>query len=303
VVFDKTGTLTEGRPQVVAVVERASGLLRLAASAQAGSEHPLARAVREAAAGLDLAPVGEFRSLPGRGVEAVVEGRRLLIGSPRLMAERGVDLGDLSAEVDAQEELGRTVMLVVVDLRPLGLLAVADPVKPGAAAAVAGLKRLGVDSVLLTGDNRRAAAAVAAALGIGRVLAEVLPEDKEAEIRRLKQDGRVVAMVGDGINDAPALAAADIGVAMGTGTDVAMQAAGITLVKGDPALVPVALALSRATYGKIRQNLFWAFVYNLLALPAAALGLLTPAIAGAAMAFSSVSVVSNSLLLRRWGMR
>jgi Cu+-exporting ATPase len=303
VVFDKTGTLTEGRPQVVAVVERASGLLRLAASAQAGSEHPLARAVREAAAGLDLAPVGEFRSLPGRGVEAVVEGRRLLIGSPRLMAERGDDLGDQSAEVDAQEELGRNVMLVVGDLRPLGLLAVADPVKPGAAAAVAGLKRLGVDSVLLTGDNRRAAAAVAAALGIGRVLAEVLPEDKEAEIRRLKQDGRVVAMVGDGINDAPALAAADIGVAMGTGTDVAMQAAGITLVKGDPALVPVALALSRATYGKIRQNLFWAFVYNLLALPAAALGLLTPAIAGAAMAFSSVSVVSNSLLLRRWRMR
>jgi Cu+-exporting ATPase len=299
VVFDKTGTLTEGRPAVVAQAGEAS-LLYLVASAQQGSEHPLARAVLTAAEGVTLSPVAGFRSLPGRGLSAKVDGRSLLVGSPRLMAENDIGLGDFAAQAEAEEGRGRTVMWAAESGRVLGFIAVADPVKPGAAQAVAGLKALGIETVMLTGDNVRAAAAVAAQVGVDRVLAEVLPEDKAAEIVKLKAAGRVVAMVGDGVNDAPALAAADIGIAMGTGTDVAMQAAGITLVKGDPALLPAALSVSRATYAKIRQNLFWAFVYNLVALPAAALGLLNPVIAGAAMAFSSVSVVSNSLLLKRW---
>jgi Cu+-exporting ATPase len=298
-VLDKTGTVTEGRPKV-ADSAGAADLMQVVASAQAGSEHPLARAVAEAYGDAPLLSLDSFKALPGKGLEAVVGGRPVLVGSPRLMAERGLDLSVVAQDVDRHEGLGRTVMVAASGQEILGWLAIADPVKPGAAQAVAGLKRLGVETVLLTGDNRRAAARVAAELGIDTVLAEVLPEDKEAEVRRLKAGGRVVAMVGDGVNDAPALAAADIGIAMGTGTDVAMQAAGITLVKGDPALLPDALALSRAAYGKIRQNLFWAFFYNLLALPAAALGLLTPAIAGAAMAFSSVSVVGNSLLLKRW---
>ncbi|MGE5546048.1 MAG: heavy metal translocating P-type ATPase [Solirubrobacterales bacterium] len=299
VVFDKTGTLTEGHPAVVAV-EGGPDLLPLAASAQQGSEHPLAKAVLTAAQGMALWPVSEFKSLAGRGLVATVNGRSLMIGSSRLMGERGVAIAGLQAKAEAEEAQGRTVMWIAEGTAALGFIAVADPVKPSAVSAVARLNAMGIETVMLTGDNRRAAAAVGAAVGIGRVVAEVLPEDKAAEIVKLKGEGRVVAMVGDGINDAPALAAADIGIAMGTGTDVAMQAAGVTLVKGDPALLPPALSISRATYNKIRQNLFWAFVYNLIAIPASALGLLTPVIAGAAMAFSSVSVVSNSLLLRRW---
>ncbi|KIL99530.1 Lead cadmium zinc and mercury transporting ATPase Copper-translocating P-type ATPase [Paramagnetospirillum magnetotacticum MS-1] len=303
-VFDKTGTLTEGRP-AVAAIRAADGneaeLLRLAASAQQGSEHPLARALL-AAVQEPVAPLCAFRSLPGRGLEAEVEGRNLLIGSRRLMAERGIAAGALALPAEAEEALGRTLMWVSEGPRMLGFVAVADPIKPSAAGAVARLKALGIETVMLTGDNARAADAVARAAGVDRVLSEVLPEDKEAEIRRIKDSGKVVAMVGDGINDAPALAAAHIGIAMGTGTDVAMQAAGITLVKGDPARLAEAIAISRATTSKIRQNLFWAFAYNVVAIPAAALGLLTPVIAGAAMAMSSVSVVSNSLLLRRWRM-
>lgn len=299
VVFDKTGTLTEGRPAVV-THQGDSDLLRLVASAQQGSEHPLARAVLAAAEGSALSPVAGFRSLPGRGLSATVDGRSLMVGSARLMAENSVDVGPWRSDAEAEEARGRTVMWAVEGNRVLGFIAVADPVKPSAAQAVAGLRAQGIETVMLTGDNARAAAFVAAQVGVDRVLAEVLPEDKAAEVAKLKAENKVVAMVGDGINDAPALAAADIGIAMGTGTDVAMQAAGITLVKGDPGLLPAALSVSRATYGKIRQNLFWAFVYNVVALPAAALGLLNPVIAGAAMAFSSVSVVSNSLLLRRW---
>ena len=302
VIFDKTGTLTEGQPAVVAQAG-IPDLLPLVAAAQQGSEHPLARAVLRAAEGMALSPVSEFRSLPGRGLSATVDGRALLVGSTRLMVENGIDLSALRAAAEAEEGRGRTVMWAAEGLAVLGFIAVADPVKPGAAQAVAGLKGLGIQTVMLTGDNARAAAHVAAQVGVDRVVAEVLPEDKAAEVARFKGAGRVVAMVGDGINDAPALAAADIGIAMGTGTDVAMQAAGITLVKGDPVLLPAALSVSRATYGKIRQNLFWAFVYNVVALPAAALGLLNPVIAGAAMAFSSVSVVSNSLMLRRWRVR
>lgn len=301
VVLDKTGTLTEGRPAVVAQ-QGIPDLLRLVASAQQGSEHPLARAVLAAAQeqGLALAAVGDFRALPGRGLSVTVDGRAMLVGSTRLMQENNIDISVLQGDAEAEEQRGRTVMWAAADGAVLGFIAVADPVKPGAARAVAGLRALGIETVMLTGDNARAAAFVAAQVGVDRVVAEVLPEDKAAEVARLRDGGRVVAMVGDGVNDAPALAAAHIGIAMGTGTDVAMQAAGITLVKGEPDLLPAALSVSRATYAKIRQNLFWAFVYNVVALPAAALGLLNPVIAGAAMAFSSVSVVSNSLLLRRW---
>lgn len=302
VVFDKTGTLTEGHPALV-VLQGQDGLLDLVASAQRGSEHPLARAVLAAAEGHELKPVSDFRALPGRGVSAVVDGLSLLVGSRRLMSENGVDMSVYQQAAADQENLGRTVLWAAAAGKALGFMAVADPVKANAASAVAGLKAMGMETVLLTGDNARAAQVVGAAVGVDRVVAEVLPEDKQAEIVKLRDAGRVVAMVGDGVNDAPALAAAHIGIAMGTGTDVAMQAAGITLVKGDPGMLPAALSISRATYGKIRQNLFWAFFYNVVALPAAAFGLLTPVIAGAAMAFSSVSVVSNSLLLRRWRMK
>jgi len=302
VVFDKTGTLTEGKPAVTEIVGDRRGLLELAASVQQGSEHPLARAVLAAAEaeGVTLIPPAAFKALPGLGIEAEIAGRRLRSGNLRLMRQSGVDVLPLLARAEDLEESGATVMWLAEGDKALGLIAAADPAKASASRAVSRLKALGVESVMLTGDNRRAAAKVAGLLGIETVLAEVLPGDKSAEVQRLRQQGKVVAMVGDGVNDAPALAAADIGIAMGTGTDVAMQAAGITLMRGDPDLLPDALSVSRATYAKIRQNLFWAFAYNLVALPLAALGMLNPVLAGAAMAFSSVSVVSNSLLLKRW---
>jgi Cu+-exporting ATPase len=327
VVFDKTGTLTEGRPDLIDLVAAPEdgsatpdaanrALLTLAASVQAGSEHPLADAVRRAAGraqghaqgpdGITPPKARDVRALPGRGVAAVVGARALILGSDRLMAERGIDLSPLAERAAALAADGRTVSWLAETGaedrtgRLLGLLAFGDAVKPGAAEAVRRLHAQGIRTVLLTGDNRGSAAAAARSLGIEQVIAEVLPEDKAAAITTLKAEGRVVAMVGDGVNDAPALAAADVGMAMGNGTDVAMQAAGITLMRGDPALVPAALSIARATTAKIRQNLFWAFVYNALGIPLAALGLLSPVVAGAAMAFSSVSVVTNALLLRRW---
>ena len=301
VVLDKTGTLTEGRPAVAGVIAMdgdETALMRLAASAQQGSEHPLAHALLDAVS--ERSPVDEFTSLPGRGLAATVEGRPLVIGNRRLMAGEGIGVEPLEDRAAAFETAGLTVMWVAEGTRLLGIVAVGDTVKAGAAGAVARLRSAGVDTVMLTGDNARSAAAIAAEVGVGRVVAEVLPADKAGEIERLKAAGGTVAMVGDGINDAPALAAADIGLAMGTGTDVAMHTAGVTLMRGDPALVADAISVSRATFGKIRQNLFWAFVYNVVAIPLAAAGYLSPVIAGAAMALSSVSVVSNSLLLRRW---
>jgi Cu+-exporting ATPase len=313
VILDKTGTLTEGRPSVEQVVtlrddqpEARARLLALIASAQQGSEHPLARAVLQSAEqqGLELAPVSDFKSLPGRGLTARVDERTLLVGNRRLMQEHRVELAALAQEADALEQQGRTLMWLAGghgdSYRLEGFIAVSDPVKPHAQAAVAELKRRGLEVVMLTGDNRYASQAVAQSVGIDRVVAEVLPEDKAAEVDALKQQGYAVAMVGDGINDAPALAAADVGMAMGTGTDVAMHTAGITLMRGDPRLIADALSISHATYNKIRQNLFWALIYNMVAIPLAASGLLNPMVAGAAMAMSSVSVVSNSLLLRRW---
>ncbi len=309
VAFDKTGTLTAGRPALVAA-EPAAGidgraLLADAAALQAGSEHPLARAVLDAAArdGVPVPAARDARAVPGRGIEALRDGRRLRLGSTRFMEESGIDLAPLAGRAAALQSEGRTVSwLAAVEPAPrlLGLLAFGDALKPDAAGAVRRLRALGVRTVLLTGDNPGSARAVAGALGIDEVHAEVLPGGKAARIADLRQGGAAVAMVGDGINDAPALAAADVGIAMSTGTDVAMRAAGITLMRGSPALVADALDISRRTYAKIRQNLFWAFVYNAVGVPLAAFGLLSPVVAGAAMALSSVSVVANALLLRRW---
>ncbi|MEQ8967088.1 MAG: heavy metal translocating P-type ATPase [Azospirillaceae bacterium] len=307
VIFDKTGTLTEGRPSVTDVVAlddatAESEILRLAGAVQQGSEHPLAEAVRQAASdrGIALPRAAEFASRTGRGVIATVEGRRVVVGSARLMGEEGVAAEDSAAVRESLESEGKTAMIVAADGAVLGLVAVADRVRDGAAEAIAALKARGIETVMLSGDARRVAEAVGASLGLDRVRAEVRPEDKAAEVERLRGEGRVVAMVGDGINDAPALAAADVGIAMGSGTDIAMETAGVTLMRPDPALVAGVFGLSRATLGKIRQNLGWAFGYNVAALPLAAAGLLSPAIAGAAMALSSVSVVTNTLTLKRW---
>ena len=306
VVFDKTGTLTEGQPEVAGVATFASlsedELLALAAAAQGGSEHPLGRAVVRAAERrqLELPELEAFEAVPGKGLTATIAGRDLLIGSPRFIAERGLTTNDQLADAIAEhEERGQTVMLVAED-DVLGLIAVADRIRAGAAQAVSRLHDAGIATTLLTGDNRRAAAVVATELGIDHVIAEVLPEDKAAQVAALREEGRVVAMVGDGVNDAPALAAADVGIAMSSGSDVAMQTAQITLMRSEPELVADALEVSRATYRKVKQNLFWAFIYNVVGIPLAALGMLSPAIAGGAMAMSSVSVVSNASLLRRW---
>ncbi|VCU72475.1 Copper-exporting P-type ATPase A [Pigmentiphaga humi] len=308
VAFDKTGTLTEGKPELVAAEpaqgDRA-GLLALSAALQSGSEHPLARAVIVAAGREDIAvpPASQVRAVAGRGVAAIVEGSQVRLGSGRFMEELGVDLGALAAQAAELQNEGRTVSWVArVDGAPalVGLLAFGDTLKETAPAAVRSLHDQGIRSVLVSGDNRGAAQAIGRQLGMDDVRAEVLPEQKAEVIAELRQGSGVVAMVGDGINDAPALAAADVGIAMSTGTDVAMHAAGVTLMRGNPALVADAIDISRRTYAKIRQNLFWAFAYNVVGVPLAALGLLSPIIAGAAMALSSVSVVSNALLLRRW---
>jgi P-type Cu+ transporter len=310
VAFDKTGTLTEGRPRLLAIL--AAGLaddelLRLAAALESGSTHPLATAVVDAARERGLAPlaVQDAGVLAGRGVHARVAGRKVLLGSERLMREIGVDTTAYAQARATHEGQGRTVSWVAervdAEVRPLGLLAFGDAPRPAARPAIAALHALGLRTVMLSGDNRGAALAVAAQVGIAGddVIAEVLPGDKAAVVEGLRTAGSV-AMVGDGVNDAPALAAADVGFAMGSGTDVAMHAAGVTLMRPDPRLVADAIDISRRTTRKIRQNLFWAFVYNVVGIPLAAAGLLNPVIAGAAMAFSSVSVVSNTLLLRRW---
>ena len=308
VAFDKTGTLTEGKPALVAaesVTGAHGGLLACAAAIQSGSEHPLARAVMEAARREQIATpaAAQQRAVPGRGMSAHVGGRELRLGSSRYMEELDVDVSAMQARADALQAEGRSVSWVADvtgEGRLLGLLAFGDAVKVSAAGAIHRLHAMGMTTVLLTGDNRGSAEAVGRQLGLSQVRAEVLPEDKATLVAQLRAGGQRVAMVGDGINDAPALAAADVGIAMSTGTDVAMHAAGITLMRGDPALVADAIDISRRTHAKIRQNLFWAFVYNLIGIPLAAFGLLSPVIAGAAMAMSSVSVVTNALLLRRW---
>jgi Cu+-exporting ATPase len=311
-VVDKTGTLTEGRPKVTAL-KAVEGfdeveLLRLAATLERASEHPLAAAIVAAALerGLALGEAREFDSPVGKGVTGTVDGRKLVIGSHRIMAEAGVDLAALSAEAEALRGEGATVIYVAVDGKVGGLVAIADPIKATTPEALRSLKEENIRVVMLTGDNKTTAQAVARRLGIDEVEAEILPEDKGKVVARLRSEGRVVAMAGDGVNDAPALAAADVGIAMGTGTDVAIESAGVTLLKGDLQGIAKARKLSHATMSNIRQNLFFAFIYNAAGVPIAAgvlypaLGLLlSPIIAAAAMALSSVSVIGNSLRLRR----
>ncbi|SIQ18647.1 heavy metal translocating P-type ATPase [Aquipseudomonas alcaligenes] len=307
VAFDKTGTLTSGQPRIVHLAREnieESELLRLAGALQQGSEHPLARAVLDAAGarGIALPLLATSQALAGRGIRGEVEGRALALGNQRLFDELQLD-SPLREQATAWEAEGRTLSWLIEQGQParvLGLLAFGDSLKEGAAAAVAALRDQGITSHLISGDNAGSANAVGRALGIDQVHAQVLPADKVAHVAALKRAGISVAMVGDGINDAPALAAADVGIAMGGGTDVAMHAAGITLMRGDPRLVPAALEISRRTWRKIQQNLFWAFIYNLVGIPLAAAGLLNPMLAGAAMALSSVSVLSNALLLNTW---
>jgi len=305
IVLDKTGTVTRGEPGVTDVVTASdweeAALLRYAASAEAGSEHPLGAAIVEAARqrNLEFYDLGDFEAVTGRGVRAVVNGRGVLVGSARLLQEEGVEVGELAAEVRRLEDEAKTAMLVAVDGRPAGVIGVADRLKDDSRAAVAELKRFGLQTVMLTGDNERTAEAIAAEVGIDRVLAEVLPDEKVNEVRRLQEEGRVVAMVGDGINDAPALKQANVGIAIGTGTDIAIESADVTLVQGDLSAVVRAIRLSRATFRKIRQNLFWAYFYNVIAIPIAILGFLHPAMAEAAMAFSSINVVTNANRLRK----
>jgi Cu+-exporting ATPase len=284
-----------------------SELLRLVASAELQSEHSLAGAIVRAAEvrRLELIAVSEFRIVPGHGVDATVGGHTVLVGNPRLMHERSVDLGSAETAMAPMTAGGKTSILVAIDGRIAGILAVADPVKPESGSAIAALKRMGLEVVMMTGDNRLTAEAVARQVGIEKVIAEVLPNGKAQEIKRLQAEGKVIAMVGDGINDAPALAQADIGIAIDTGTDVAIEASDITLLRGDLQGVVTAIALSKATIRTVKQNLFWAFVYNVIGIPLAAgvfyplTGwLLSPVIASAAMSLSSVSVLTNSLRLR-----
>ena len=305
VLLDKTGTLTEGRPRVVALHASHGDeqeLLQLAAGVERVSEHPLARAIVEAArsANLALAEVADFENLAGKGVRARLAGAEVLVGSPRLLGERGVHLSPTDeAALERQESQGRTVVAVASGNRLAGLIAIADTVKADARAAVDALRAKGMRAVMVTGDNRRAAQAIAGELGLDEVFAEVLPHEKADKVRTLQESGARVAFVGDGINDAPALAQADLGIAIGTGTDVAIEAGNIVLVKGSPLKVVEALELSQLTFRTIRQNLFWAFAYNVAAIPLAAIGWLNPMIAAGAMAISSVSVVANSLRIRR----
>jgi Cu+-exporting ATPase len=306
VVLDKTGTITKGRPEVTDIVPLGSrnkeDLLRMAAAAEKKSEHPLGMAIYEEGKKLPggIPEPGRFEAVPGKGVVAEIDGDAVYIGTRMLISEKGIDAGKAEPVIAGLEDEGKTAMLMAVNDSLEAVLAIADTIKESSKEAVDDLKEMGMEVYMITGDNRRTAAAIAGQAGIDGVFAEVLPENKAKEVEKLKAEGKAVAMVGDGINDAPALAAADIGIAMGTGTDIAIEAAGITLMRGDLQSIPAAIRLSRKTMKKIKQNLFWAFFYNAIGIPVAALGLLNPMIAGGAMALSSVSVVTNSLSLKRF---
>jgi Cu+-exporting ATPase len=311
--LDKTGTLTRGEPEVTDLMPvngfSAHELLRLAASAEQGSEHPLGEAIvkRAQADGLQLSRPEAFLAMPGHGIRARVDKYQLHLGNQQFMRDAGIALNGLIKEAEHLADDGKTPMFVAVAGKAAGLIAVADTPQPASSEAVAAFHRLGLEVAMLTGDSRRTAEAIARQVGIDRVLAEVLPQDKAQEVKRLQTEGKVVAMVGDGINDAPALAQADVGIAIGTGTDVAIEASDITLITGDLRAVGTAIALSKRTMRTMKQNFFWAFIYNTVLIPVAAGALyplagllLNPMLAGAAMAFSSVSVVSNSLRLKRF---
>jgi len=313
IVFDKTGTLTEGKPVVTDVVSLGGAseadILRLAASAEKGSEHPVGQAIVAAARkeGREPSDPESFQALSGRGVLATVEGKEVLLGNRILMNDNGVQTANVEETVTGLENKGKTVMLVALERKVAGLIAVSDTLRDNAAEAIGQLQRMGLETVMITGDNQRTAEAIAREVGMEKVLAQVLPDDKAREVQDLQAGGKVVAMVGDGINDAPALAQADIGIALGSGTDVAMESGDVVLVRNDLRDVPEAIRLSRYTISKVKQNLFWAFAYNTLGIPIAAgvlypwtETLLNPVIAAAAMAFSSISVVSNSLLMNRY---
>ena len=304
IVLDKTGTITEGKPGVTDVISNDGSkeeLLRLAGSAEKSSEHPLGEAIVEAAEGrgLTLKEVKDFSALVGQGIEAKLNGNRLFVGNRDLMKENDIDYGGVKGKVKELEGEAKTAMLVAKDREVLGVIGVADQIKKDSADAIAELKKLGLEPVMITGDNERTARAIADKVGIERVIAEVMPDQKRDEVMRLQHQGEKVAMVGDGINDAPALKQADVGIAIGSGTDIAIEAADITLVKGDLSAVVKAVKLSEATFAKIKGNLFWAFFYNTVAIPVAVMGLLHPAIAEMAMAFSSINVVTNSNRLKR----
>lgn len=313
IVFDKTGTITEGKPTVTDVIPiggmEAEQLLQITASAEKGSEHPLGEAIVLGAndKGLVFLKVEDFESLTGRGIEAVINGTKVLVGNRKLMVERKISLEALEQESDRLAEEGKTPMYVALDGNLAGIVAVADVVKESSRAAIEKLNKMGIEVAMITGDNKKTAAAIAKQVGIDRVLAEVLPQDKSNEVKKLQSSGKKVAMVGDGINDAPALAQADIGIAIGSGTDVAMESADIVLMRSDLMDVPTAVYLSKRTIRNIKQNLFWAFGYNTAGIPIAAgllylMGgpLLNPIFAAAAMSLSSVSVLMNALRLKRF---
>ncbi|NLD49266.1 MAG: copper-translocating P-type ATPase [Clostridiaceae bacterium] len=306
IVLDKTGTITKGKPEVTDIIPlgemEKTELLKLAAMSEKNSEHPLGVAIYEKGKA-DFGAVPDpdrFEAIPGKGIMAVTGDKTIYIGTRKLLKEKGIDIDDVENTITGLEDEGKTAMLMVINNRPEAVVAVADTVKENSREAIEDLMKMGIDVYMLTGDNRRTANAIAKQVGIKNVLAEVLPENKAEEVEKLKKQGKIVGMVGDGINDAPALATADIGMAIGTGTDVAIEAADITLMSGDLRSIPTAIKLSKKTMTKIKQNLFWAFIYNIVGIPFAALGLLNPIIAGGAMAFSSVSVVTNSLSLKRF---
>ena len=306
IVFDKTGTITLGEPSLTDIVSLNGwsriDLLRLAGAAEKNSEHPLGIAIAEAAR-RELDQIGEahdFQAAPGKGVRAVIDDHTVLVGTRGFLSEAGLSLAAVEDRIATLEAEGKTVMLLSVDGEVQGLLAVADRVKDGSRTAVKTLKAMGLEVYMITGDNRKTAEAIGREVGVDQIMAEVLPERKAQAVEQIRKQGKIVAMVGDGINDAPALVTADIGMAMGTGTDIAMESADITLMNGDLMSVAAAIQLSQRTMRKIKQNLFWAFFYNTIGIPIAAFGMLNPIIAGAAMAFSSVSVVSNSLSLKRF---
>ncbi|MGL4641880.1 MAG: metal-transporting ATPase, partial [Cetobacterium sp.] len=311
VIFDKTGTITEGKPKVTDILVESiiskDELLVLAASAEKGSEHPLGEAIVKAAEDkkMDLKKVDSFVAIPGHGIKVEIEGKKVLLGNKKLMIESEIDLKSLENKSDLLASEGKTPMFISIEKEIAGIIAVADTVKENSKKAIEVLHAMGIEVAMITGDNRKTAEAIAAQVGIDRVFAEVLPKDKAAEVKRLQDEGKKVAMVGDGINDAPALAQADVGIAIGSGTDVAIESADIVLMRSDLMDVPTAIKLSRETIKNIKQNLFWAFGYNILGIPVA-MGvlhlfggpLLSPMIAGGAMSISSVSVISNALRLK-----